>query len=99
MTSSLPNRRYGNGLRRLGLDEVATRFYDEHVEADAVHEQIAAHDLCGGLARAEPALIPDILFGAAACLAVDGLFAAHLLGAWEAGCSSLRSAEVVPQAA
>ena len=55
MTSSLPNRRYGNGLRRLGLDEVATRFYDEHVEADAVHEQIAAHDLCGGLVRAEPA--------------------------------------------
>ncbi|MEH0828792.1 iron-containing redox enzyme family protein, partial [Micromonospora sp. CPCC 205714] len=53
MTSSLPNRRYGNGLRRLGLDEVATRFYDEHVEADAVHEQIAAHDLCGGLVRTE----------------------------------------------
>ncbi|MEK8105100.1 iron-containing redox enzyme family protein [Micromonospora sp. M12] len=45
MTSSLPNRRYGNGLRRLGFDEVATRFYDEHVEADAVHEQIAAHDM------------------------------------------------------
>src|SRR3954449_141981 len=41
MTSSLPNRRYGNGSRRLGLDESTTRFFDEHVEADAVHEQIA----------------------------------------------------------
>ncbi|MEU8330523.1 iron-containing redox enzyme family protein [Micromonospora sp. NPDC048839] len=91
MTSSLPNRRYGNGLRRLGLDEVATRFYDEHVEADAVHEQIAAHDMCGGLVRVEPALAPDVLFGAAAGLAVDRLFAGHLLDNWAAGRSSLRS--------
>ncbi|GAA4577240.1 iron-containing redox enzyme family protein [Micromonospora coerulea] len=92
MTSSLPNRRYGNGLRRLGLDEVATRFYDEHVQADAVHEQIAAHDLCGGLVAAEPALATDVLFGAAAALAVDRLFAAHLLDSWAAGTSSLRPA-------
>ncbi|MER5701922.1 iron-containing redox enzyme family protein [Micromonospora sp. NPDC002296] len=90
MTSSLPNRRYGNGLRRLGLDEAATRFYDEHVEADAVHEQVAAHDLCGGLARAEPALVPDLIFGAAAALAVDGLFAGHVLDSWARGESSLR---------
>ncbi|MGC4791660.1 iron-containing redox enzyme family protein [Micromonospora sp. DT178] len=91
MTSSLPNRRYGNGLRRLGLDGPATRFYDEHVEADAVHEQIAAHDLCGGLVRVEPGLAPDVLFGAAAALAVDRLFAAHLLDAWTAGRTSLRA--------
>ncbi|MEU1969343.1 iron-containing redox enzyme family protein [Micromonospora sediminicola] len=90
MTSSLPNRRYGNGLRRLGVDAVATRFYDEHVEADAVHEQIAAYDLCGGLVRAEPALAADVLFGAAAALAVDRLFADHVLSAWSAGGSSLR---------
>ena len=38
-------------------------FFDEHVEADAVHEAIAAHDLAGGLARREPALGPDIIFG------------------------------------
>ncbi|MFI7576771.1 iron-containing redox enzyme family protein [Micromonospora sp. NPDC049497] len=91
MTSSLPNRRYGNALRRLGFDEVATRFYDEHVEADAVHEQIAAVDMCGGLARVEPALTGDVLFGAAAALAVDRLFAAHLLDAWSAGRTSLRT--------
>ncbi|MFJ2086218.1 iron-containing redox enzyme family protein [Micromonospora chokoriensis] len=90
MTSSLPNRRYGNGLRRLGFDEVATRFYDEHVEADAVHEQIAAHDMCGGLVAVEPALAPDVLFGAAAGLALDRLFAAHLLDSWAAGRTSLR---------
>src|SRR5215210_3809309 len=57
MTSSLPNRRYGNGLRRLGFDADTTRFFDEHVEADAVHEQIAAHDLAGQLAISEPRLV------------------------------------------
>ncbi|MGC1211488.1 MAG: iron-containing redox enzyme family protein, partial [Micromonospora sp.] len=98
MTSSLPNRRYGNGLRRLGLDEVATRFYDEHVEADAVHEQIAAHDMCGGLVRTEPELAEDVLFGAAAALAVDRLFAAHLLTSWAAGRSSLRRTPARPTA-
>ncbi|WP_433221807.1 iron-containing redox enzyme family protein [Dactylosporangium sp. CS-047395] len=54
MTSSLPNRRYGNGLRRLGGNADATRFYDQHVAADAVHEQIAAHDLCGSFAADHP---------------------------------------------
>ncbi|PRY38620.1 iron-containing redox enzyme family protein [Umezawaea tangerina] len=83
MTSSLPNRRYGNGLRRLGGDATATRFYDEHVEADAVHEQIAAHDLCGGYARQHPEAASDILFGATACLAVEAEFGRYLLGRWE----------------
>jgi hypothetical protein len=90
MTSSLPNRRYGNGLRRLGYDRSATRFYDEHVEADAVHEQVAAHDLCGGLAAAEPGLARQILLGAACCLALDGRVARLLLGRWQHGLSSLR---------
>ncbi len=82
MTSSLPNRRYGNGLRRLGGDATATRFYDEHVEADAVHEQIAAHDLCGGYALQHPEAAADILFGAKACLAVEAEFGRHLLERW-----------------
>ena len=54
MTSTEPNRNYGNGLRRLGLGPAATAFFDEHVEADAVHEQVAAVDLCGALVAAEP---------------------------------------------
>ena len=32
-----------------------------------------------------PALLPDVLFGAACSLAMDGVAAHHLLGAWEAG--------------
>ena len=90
MTSSLPNRAYANGLRRLGGDADATAFYDEHVEADAVHEQIAAHDLCGSFAVAEPHLAGDVLFGARAALAVDNLWSASVLDAWASGTSSLR---------
>jgi hypothetical protein len=85
MTSSVPNRRYGNGLRRLGFDRDATWFHDEHVEADAVHEQVAAHDLCGGFATAEPERASDVLFGAACCLVLDNLAAGYLLGRWEVG--------------
>ena len=90
MTSSEPSRRYSAGLRRLGFDGTTTVFYDEHVEADAVHEQIAAVDMCGSLVAEEPGLTPDVLFGAACSLAMDGLAARHLLGAWEAGRSALR---------
>jgi hypothetical protein len=89
MTSSVPNRRYANALRRLGFGPRATDFFDEHVEADAVHENLAAVDLAGGLARLEPALAGDILWGARALVEVEGRWAQHLLDAWAAGRSSL----------
>ena len=94
MASSVPNRRYGDGLRRLGFGPDATCFFDEHVEADAVHEQIAAYDLCGSLAEDEPGLVGDLILGAATALEMDRLFAEHLLGAWSAERSSLRGAGV-----
>ena len=86
MTSSLPNRRYGNAVRRLGFDtDAATAFFDEHVEADAVHEAIASVDLAGGLIRQEPALAGDLLWGARTLAAIEGRWADQLLAAWEAG--------------
>lgn len=91
MTSSVPSRRYAAGLRRLGFTSTAaTEFYDEHVEADAVHESIAAVDLAGGLARQDPELGRDALFGAAALLALEGRFARAVDAAWERGDHSLR---------
>lgn len=90
MTSSIPNRLYGSGFRRHGYDSDVTWYFDEHVEADAVHEQIAGRDLAGALAESEPELLDDILFGAAACLAVDGMVGEHILSSWTAGRSSLR---------
>jgi hypothetical protein len=91
MTSSIPSRRYADGMRRLGFDAAVAAYFDEHVEADAVHEQIAGRDLAGSLAEDRPDLAADILFGAAASLLMDDLVAAHALGEWEAGRSALRS--------
>jgi hypothetical protein len=98
MTSTIPNRFYGNAFRRLGFGEDTTWYFDEHVEADAVHEQIAARDLAGGLAEAEPELLDDILFGAAASLTVDAWPGEHMLERWAAGRSSLRSAPAAEEA-
>lgn len=93
MTSSLPNRSYGDAFRRLGFGDEVTDYFDEHVEADAVHEQIAAHDLAGSLGEDRPELLPDIMFGAAACLLLDDRSADHMLAAFEAERSSLRAAD------
>lgn len=90
MTSSVPNRLYGNGMRRLGLGPDVTEYFDEHVEADAVHEQIAGRDLAGRLVEQDPRLGGDVLWGAAVCLALDGWWAQHVLDRWDAGRSSLR---------
>jgi hypothetical protein len=91
MTSSVPNRRYANALRRLGMAEDATAFFDEHVAADAVHENIAAVDLAGGLVRQSPELCADVLWGARALAALEARWAAHLLDRWADGHSSLRA--------
>ena len=89
MTSSIPNGRYADGLRRLGVPAEALDFFDEHVEADAVHENIAAVDLAGGLMRHEPDVAADVILGARALAALDAMWAEHVLGAWRAGESSL----------
>ncbi|BBE24418.1 hypothetical protein MN0502_33010 [Arthrobacter sp. MN05-02] len=93
MTSSQPNRLYSRGFKRHGYGEDALEYFDEHVEADAVHEQIAGRDMAGGLVESDPRLLQDVLFGAAAGLAVDTLMTVHIMAAWEAGRSSLRASE------
>ncbi len=99
ITSPLPNRRYANGLRRLGFGAPATEFYDEHVEADSVHENIAAYDLAGGLARQEPQLAGQIIFGLRALLLCERSFAGHILERFEVGASSLIEPRLQPIAA
>ncbi|MEU4361082.1 iron-containing redox enzyme family protein [Promicromonospora sp. NPDC023987] len=89
ITSSIPSRLYGDGFRRLGHDAGTTRYFDEHVEADSVHEQIAARDLAGRLVEQQPGLLDDVLLGAAACLAIDGDVGTFALSRWKEGASAL----------
>ncbi|MFE7616992.1 iron-containing redox enzyme family protein [Streptomyces sp. NPDC057496] len=90
MTSALANKNVGDGLRRLGLGDSATDFFDEHVIADSVHDMIALHDLVGGLLRQDPTASAEVLFGAAAWTGIDAMSADHLLGCWRKGEPSLR---------
>ena len=88
MTSVGPMGRYSAALRRLGLDAEASRFYDVHVEADAVHEIVAAEMARAALA-AEPHLAGDLVFGARALTHLEDRFTRSLLGAWADGTTSL----------
>jgi len=83
-SSSVPSRKVATGIERLGLPAAVAAYFHEHVEADAVHEQVAARDMCGALVADEPDLLDDVLFGAAACLHLDALSAADLLKRWSA---------------
>ncbi|MGK2948840.1 MAG: iron-containing redox enzyme family protein [Acidimicrobiales bacterium] len=90
MCSVGPMGCYAAALRRLGLGDRATRFYDEHVIADAEHRHIALDDMVVPLVEDEPELGGEVLYGARALGALEGRFAAHVLAAWERGESSLR---------
>ncbi|TAK69194.1 MAG: iron-containing redox enzyme family protein [Actinomycetota bacterium] len=83
LTSTVPNRRYAAGLRRLGFGADATAFFDEHVVADALHEQVAAVDLCGSLVRDDPGALGDVLWGAAACVELDARASHALFRRWQ----------------
>ncbi|MFI8235514.1 iron-containing redox enzyme family protein [Streptomyces sp. NPDC085900] len=94
ITSSPGSRRLADAMRRTGAGPAAEHFYDEHVEADAVHEQVVRHDVIGGLLEEEPHLAPDVVFGIDATGHVEDRFAARLLEDWRAGRSSLRTPQL-----
>ncbi len=89
MTSVTPMSRYAAAIRRLGVDERAAEFYDVHVVADQIHEDVAADELLVGLAEDHPESAVDALFGVAALLSAERRFSAHLLVSWDAGLTSL----------
>jgi len=90
-TSSLPCKKFAAGIRRLGLPDVVAEYFDEHVEADAVHEQLAFRDICVGLVDSGQADEADVVLGATVCLMMDTLVGERLLEAWQAGRSALRA--------
>ncbi|WP_433549605.1 iron-containing redox enzyme family protein [Streptomyces sp. CA-294286] len=92
ITSPPGARRMARALERFDAGERCTRFYTEHVEADAVHEQVMRHDVIGDLLAREPGLAGDVAFGIRAIGLLEDRWEREVLAAWDAGRSSLRGA-------
>jgi hypothetical protein len=89
LTSSPGSDRLVRAMRRLDLPEEAVAFYAEHVEADAVHEQLVRRGVIAPLLAAEPTLAGDVVFGIRASGLLADRFGRHLLRCWAHGRSSL----------
>ncbi|MBB5897125.1 iron-containing redox enzyme family protein [Kutzneria kofuensis] len=83
-------QRMENALTRLEAPDACRLFYTEHIEADAVHEQVLRRDVVGDLLAREPELAADIVFGIQATELLEQHLADHLLSSWRSGRSSLR---------
>nr|WP_218890634.1 iron-containing redox enzyme family protein [Actinomycetospora corticicola] len=92
VTSSPGSARIVKAMQRLGTSEAATAFYVEHVEADAVHEQLVRRGLLADLVARSPELAPDVVFGMRALTLLEDRLGDHLMRSWDAGSSSLRAA-------
>jgi heme oxygenase-like protein len=91
LTSSPGSERLVRAMRRLGCPEEAVAFYDEHVEADAVHEQVVRRGVIAPLLAAEPHLAADVVFGVRGSAFLGDRFGDLLLDAWTSGRSALRA--------
>ncbi len=83
-------RRMVQALDRLGADEACRFFFSEHVEADAVHEQVMRREVIGDLLAREPELAADIVFGIQATELLESHLTDHTLSHWQEGRSALR---------
>ncbi len=90
ITSSPGSRVLLDALQRMGAPAACRHFYAEHVEADAVHEQVVRGDVVTALIAREPQLEPDVVFGMRALAVVEDRLARHLMGCWTSGETSLR---------
>jgi hypothetical protein len=91
ITTAPSAQRMAQALTRLNADPRCVEFFTEHIEADAVHEQIMRNDVIGSLLEQEPQLRADVVFGVQATELLEARLADHLLSSWEAGESSLRT--------
>jgi hypothetical protein len=90
ITSPPGSRRMVEALQRLAAPQECVAFYSEHVEADAVHEQVVRVDVVGDLVAGEPQLDRDVVFGIRAHAAVEDRLADAIMASWKAEKTSLR---------
>ncbi len=90
ITSSPGSRRLAEALERMGAPERCIHFYREHVEADAVHEQVVRTSVVDDLIARQPHLEADVVFGIRARDVVENRLAEYLMKNWTAGETSLR---------
>ncbi|WP_233576217.1 iron-containing redox enzyme family protein [Saccharopolyspora rhizosphaerae] len=89
ITTAPSAQRLATALERMGAAPACVHFFTEHVEADAVHEQVMRRDVIGDLLAREPQLATDVVFGVQATEFLEGKLAEHLLGSWRDGRTSL----------
>lgn len=92
ITSPPGSQRMVQALKRLQAAPECIEFYREHVEADALHEQVVRTDVVGDLVAREPHLDRDVVFGIRAHEVVEKRLATALVTSWREGRSSLRRA-------
>lgn len=92
ITSPPGSARMVQALKRLRAPAECVEFYREHVEADAVHEQVVRTDVVGDLVAREPHLNRDVVFGIRARDVVEDRLAALMMDCWRDGRTSLRRA-------
>jgi hypothetical protein len=90
LTSSPASDRLVQAMRRLGCTAAATEFFAEHIEADAVHEQLMRRGVIAPLLAAEPGLAGDVVFGIQAATLLADRFSDLLLSRWAQGRTTLR---------
>ncbi|MFE3260083.1 iron-containing redox enzyme family protein [Nocardia sp. NPDC059091] len=95
ITSSPASRHMVEALDRLGADPACIAFYREHVEADAVHEQLMRREVIGDLLAREPDTRASIVFGIRATNLLEDRFADHVLSCWRDDRGSLLGPETL----
>ncbi|MCP3804382.1 iron-containing redox enzyme family protein [Allokutzneria sp. A3M-2-11 16] len=89
ITTAPAAKRMEKALERMQAHPACIRFYTEHIEADAVHEQVLRHEVLGDLLAHEPELAADVVLGIQATELLETHLADHLMASWSAGRTSL----------
>lgn len=84
-------QRMAEAMDRLGAGKRCGDFFTEHIEADAVHEQLVRHGVITPLLAAEPELTSDVVFGIQASTRLADQFSDLLLSQWTQDQPTLRN--------